>query len=449
MKIIATVIYIVLVCSVVIKTTYSQSTEFIGDTIEVELSGYKEGNIQWQFSSDKQSWSDIKGAISAKLIHRATESGYFRAKISGCTDEYLSDITSVDVDTKFNINPIEEKYKYKNRLWQGIPSIERTPNGRLWATYYSGDKGEGMNYYDNWVVLVYSDDNGKTWTNPILVIDPPNNTRAFDSNIWYGPDGKLWLFWAESNGFYDGIAGVWTSYTEMIGTTNSKWSNPRRICDGIMLNKPIVIQDSIILYPVAQWEIYGGENNPNRGSNVFYSYDNGNSVKLLSMTRIPQSWFNENMIVKRNDGFLWMLTRTGYGIGEVTSSDDGKTWTNHKPTNLQSLSSRFHIRKLKSGNLLLLRHNSPINDGKRSHLSASLSLDHGKTWSYNLLIDERVGVSYPDATSEDEQGNIYIIYDFDRNGKKNILICRLTEKSIINANFLNNDGKPTIIIEGK
>jgi len=35
-----------------------------------------------------------------------------------------------------------EKYAAANRNWQGIPSIERAANGRLWATWHSGGTGE-------------------------------------------------------------------------------------------------------------------------------------------------------------------------------------------------------------------------------------------------------------------------------------------------------------------
>ena len=35
------------------------------------------------------------------------------------------------------------EYADENRVWQGIPGIERAANGRLWVTWYSGDEGEG------------------------------------------------------------------------------------------------------------------------------------------------------------------------------------------------------------------------------------------------------------------------------------------------------------------
>jgi hypothetical protein len=43
---------------------------------------------------------------------------------------------------KVIVNPGAE-YADTARSWQGIPGIERAPKGRLWATWYSGDIGEG------------------------------------------------------------------------------------------------------------------------------------------------------------------------------------------------------------------------------------------------------------------------------------------------------------------
>ena len=43
-----------------------------------------------------------------------------------------------------------DKYKAIDRAWQGIPGIEITANGRLWAVWYSGGQTEGN---ENYVVL--------------------------------------------------------------------------------------------------------------------------------------------------------------------------------------------------------------------------------------------------------------------------------------------------------
>ena len=62
------------------------------------------------------------------------------------------------------------------------------------------------------------------------------------------------------------------------------------------------------------------------------------------------------MVVERKDGSLLMLIRTKYGIGEATSDDDGKTWSEVTPSKLPHPASRFFIRRLNSGNLLLIKH---------------------------------------------------------------------------------------------
>ena len=61
-----------------------------------------------------------------------------------------------------------EQYDSKHRLWQGIPSIERTKKGRLFACFYSGDVTEKNG---NFVVLCVSDDDGKPFPNrlPLLI----------------------------------------------------------------------------------------------------------------------------------------------------------------------------------------------------------------------------------------------------------------------------------------
>ena len=39
------------------------------------------------------------------------------------------------------------KYYTDQRIWQGIPSIEVTPKGRVFVTWYSGTTKEGDNNY--------------------------------------------------------------------------------------------------------------------------------------------------------------------------------------------------------------------------------------------------------------------------------------------------------------
>ena len=85
--------------------------------------------------------------------------------------------------------------------------------------------------------------------------------------------------------------------------------------------------------------------------------------------------------------------------------------------------------RLASGNLLLVKHGPLDTRTSRSHLTAYLSKDDGKTWGGGLLLDERAGVSYPDG-QQTPDGLIRIIYDYNRTADRNILMAAFREEDV-------------------
>ena len=329
------------------------------------------------------------------------------------------------------------KYADGTRIFQGIPGIERAAGGRLWAVWYAGGPDEPSEGPGNYVVAVTSDDDGHTWSAPKLVIDPPGEVRAYDPCLWHDPRGRLWLFWAQSYNWWDGRSGVWAVVSENSNDEEPRWSAPRRLTNGIMMNKPTVLSTGEWLLPAAIWERPASDRTDaahrhdlsnERGTSIHVSRDEGGTWSLLGRATMPDCVFDEHMIVERRDGSLWTLVRTSSGIGETISTDHGRTWTEGKPSQMPHVNSRFFIRRLKSGKLLLVTHNPPV--GKtRSHLTAQLSDDDGRSWTGGLLIDERRGVSYPDGVQASD-GTIRLIYDFDRRGAKQILMAVFTEADV-------------------
>ena len=100
-----------------------------------------------------------------------------------------------------------------------------------------------------------------------------------------------------------------------------------------------------------------------------------------------------------------------------------------RPSEIQHPTSRFFIRRLRSGNLLLVKHGPIGTRTGRSHLTAFLSRDDGRTWLGGLLLDERDGVSYPDGVQAPD-GTIYIVYDYARRGAKEILLAKFAEDDV-------------------
>lgn len=321
------------------------------------------------------------------------------------------------------------KYSEHSRQFTGISSMAVSPNGRMWATWYAGPTpDEDVN---NYVILATSNDEGNTWEE-ILVIDPDGKgpVRAFDPEIWIDPDNTLWLFWAQTIDHDGSIAGVWAMKTSDLESKNPTWSKPERLTDGIMMNKPTVLSNGDWVLPVSTWRL------TNESAKVVVSTNKGKTWSVRGACNIPkaQRSFDEHMIVERNDGSLWMLVRTRNGIGESFSKDHGRTWSALKQSDIQHTSSRFFIRRLNSGNLLLVKHGPIKTKTERSHLMAFISKDDGKTWSKGLLLDERLGVSYPDG-QQMKDGTIAVTYDYDRKKEQFILMTTFKEEDIFNEDY--------------
>ena len=300
-----------------------------------------------------------------------------------------------------------------------------SPGGRLWATWYAGiTPGEDQN---NYVVLSNSGDNGKTWSE-VLVVDPDEGgpVRAFDPELWMAPDGKLRLVWAQSVAHEGAVAGVWFLEIENPESDKPKWSGPRRITDGVMMCKPIVLSTGEWALPASTWRA------TDNSARMIVSSDDGKTWKLRGGCNVPikERAFDEHMFIERKDGSLWLLVRTKYGVGESVSTDRGATWPELKPSSIPHPSARFFITRLNSGNLLLVKHGPMDKKTERSHLTAFLSTDDGKTWSGGLLLDERNGVSYPDG-QQTADGLIRIIYDYSRTGDRHILMATFREEDVV------------------
>ncbi len=331
-----------------------------------------------------------------------------------------------------------KKFAPETRLWQGIPAIEKTRGGKLFAALYSGNTKETVG---NYCALLVSADDGKTWADPVAVAYIGEHGRCYDPCLWIDPNGRLWFIWAEHP-----ARCVKAVICDNPDAEPLVWSDEFCLSGEVMLNKPIVLTSGEWLFPSAFWDgkLYGfpgqqdvfGESTVG-GSAVLKSTDRGKTISRIGGAIVPSRSFDEHMLLEKQDGTVHMYVRTTYGIGESVSYDRGKTWTTAFDSKLGGPCSRFHIRRLRSGSVLLINH---VNFTGRNNLTALLSDDDGATWKWSLLLDGRNDVSYPDVT-EDGDGNIYVIYDRERGcfkksmsealkDAREILLCKFTEDDI-------------------
>lgn len=344
-----------------------------------------------------------------------------------------------------------EQYTSTNRKWQGIPGIEVTSGGRLFATFYSGGETEDLG---NYAMVVKSDDKGATWSEPVAVADYGEAARAYDPCLWIDPQGRLWFFFAVMPDHRE-LAFVCEDPDADILT----WSEERYVGEDVMMNKPTVTGDGRWLLPIAVWNDGVTVKIPTEHipklSFVYESRDNGKSFTRLGGADTPRRSYDEHMVLERRDGSLLMFVRTVYGIAQSESFDGGMTWSEGVDTGLGGPNSRFCLRRLHSGRVLLINHSN--SEKPRSCLTAYLSEDDGKTFPYSLLLDERLDVSYPDVT-ETPDGLIYVVYDRERGAMyqtrrlepaesaREILFCTIREADILAGRFVSADAKEKQII---
>lgn len=201
-----------------------------------------------------------------------------------------------------------------------------------------------------------------------------------------------------------------------------------------MMCKPIVLSSGGWCLPVSFWH-----RREAASAAMLVSSDQGRTWDERGACDVPPGVrrYDEHMIVERRGGTLWMLVRVSDGIAQSVSTDRGRTWSPLQPTGMTHPSSRFFLRHLASDRLLLVRHDPPApgsgheqRQDVRSHLAAFISEDDGETWPYRLLLDERRQISYPDGDQAGD-GTIYITYDHQRTGEREILLATFREQDVI------------------
>lgn len=368
-----------------------------------------------------------------------------------------------------NFTP-DDSVSEEHRAWQGCPSVAVTRKGRLFASWFSG--GEFEPCIHNYNILVMSDDGGNTWSEPVLTFgtDYAKKLRKVDIELWVTEENHLWMTWVTSP-YYEtskpasikeGLEGILPDYQREFPYTEVMicrdpdadvlvWEKPRRLCGGFTRNKPIQTASGRIVVPAYEYE---GEEYTLRISD-----DGGKSFSTVSARgRLDHRVFDEICVYEKEPGILRFLVRTSKsGYLESTSFDNGDTWTDASKYE-DAPSSRCYIGRLKNGMVVYARN---VSDTKRTGMKICLSEDGGDTFPYEMILDNREKVSYPDI-DEDEDGNIYIVYDRERDNRiklnretwiseaaKEILVCKITIDDVMRNTLSSSSFLRKVISKAK
>jgi len=310
----------------------------------------------------------------------------------------------------------------------GWPTIVRTRTGELLIAF-SGDRDGHICPWGK-MEMVRSSDEGKTWSDPVVVRNTPLDDR--DAGLVETPAGTLITTWFTSVEFGDNPdyqahartltqevrerwMGHWTQRSTDSGVT---WEEPVRSA-GSTPHGPIVNDEGNLLF------LGSGTFDGTHGLTVEESTDDGRSWHIIGTVPQPEGiGLGEPYMVEAKSGKLVGLFRYGTSnlqekfMYQAESPDGGRTWT--VPAKTEILGYPAHMIRLPDDRILLVYGVRVPPFGER----ARVSVDEGETWSDEIVLctDTSPDLGYP-ASAQLEDGSILTIYyQVDKPGEPTCLM---------------------------
>jgi sialidase-1 len=328
-----------------------------------------------------------------------------------------------------------------------IPAVITTRKGTLLA-FAEGRKNSSSDTGDIDLVMKRSDDNGKTWSDLIVIWDDNDNVCGNPAPVQDKITGKIFLLTTWNLGSDhepDIIKGrsrdtrrifllvssddgrTWSGPSEITGSVKpSNWTwYATGPCHGIQIRKGEYRNRLVI--PCDHIESL----TERYYSHIIYSDDKGVSWYLGGTT--SQDQVNECSVAELSDGRL-MLNMRNYDrtqkARKVSLSDDGGiTWSDiySDPVLVEPICQGSLLAYLKKKILLF---SNPANENARLRMTLRISTDQGKTWKYSQLL--HAGPSaYSDITIL-KSGSVGCLYEMgNKSPYEGIVFRSLNLKDII------------------
>jgi lysophospholipase L1-like esterase len=299
------------------------------------------------------------------------------------------------------------------------PALVKLPDGAVMSVYstptsYAGKAGEC------YIAGRITRDGGKTWEPERELTRLPQG-RAAHPTVHRTRDGTIHLFflgykqhaWDKQTGnpTAETRSDLWTVRSRNAGQT---WTTPQMIFEGYTgsTNGAEESHDGHLIVPFSHYVA-----NPGRlVSRTVVSSDGGQTWKLSNALDIGGAGDHEGAlepcVIELKDKRLWMLIRTSRKfLWESFSTDGGLTWSDAKPTQIDSSHSPGHVIRLSDGRLALAWNPA---QAQRRQLHLAVSDDDGRTWSPSLIA-VRGSATYP-YVLEAKPGELWVGYMDCHNG---------------------------------
>ncbi len=278
--------------------------------------------------------------------------------------------------------------------------------------------------------------NGK-WTEPKKVADGIMNDTVryacYNPVLYQVPNGELLLFYKIGKN-----VAAWTGWMMRSKDNGQTWGSREALPDGFLgpiKNKPELI-NGVLLCPSSR-EVGGWR------AVIEYTKDWGRTwTKSEDINDGKTLQAIQPSILKYKDGSLQILCRSrNTTINESRSYDNGKTWTPLKATSLPNNNSGTDAVTLKDGRQLLVYNHVPPDSswvkgkGPRTPLNVAISKDGKKWFAVAVLEDSPISqYSYP-SVIQAKDGKVHIVYTWRRKKIKHVMLdlSKIETKEIING----------------
>ena len=303
------------------------------------------------------------------------------------------------------------------------PIIRPMKDGRIICTFLTGGPTEPHN--DNVLKLSWSDDGGKNWSDPEVIISHGKRGVWCTELFTEGDDPFLVVMTYNAANLYRDLL-TYRSFSRDGGCT---WEEPVSFPSGlnnVTLRQGIVLSNGDWLFPlywqenraVFDWTKRTKENWQDGGAYCFccgvaVSSDRGTTYQRFGYLTDKLSLWEPNCIELEN-GHIVMLMRDNSRpyLRRSDSYDYGRTWDKPQPTDIPNPNTKLTLLKINGKILLINNFRAEMGWEKRDHLMIHVSSDNMATWEKKLPLteaDERF--FYPHAYADTEKRELCVAYE--------------------------------------
>jgi len=293
-----------------------------------------------------------------------------------------------------------------------FPGICKTRQGTLLVVYREAYSHASGNPDDGRVMLVRSTDCGKTWGKPELVVDDPTIDDR-NAAIACMNDGTLCVIWDRWLKTDNRRAHHWAWMTRSSDEGHT-WSKPIKVSRDENVHtrsRPLDLGNG-------RWLIPYSESTGSPTASSYFSIFDPKACTFEEIAATPLGQRNiadETAVTRAPNGHLVALIRSNVDpqLFQIVSEDNGRTWSEARPSGIPSQFTPADLITLHNGWLL-----ASFSFRERRNERLVVSRDNGKTWDVENSVDVFDGTmpvggdrSYPASVQLDEQTIGTVLYE--------------------------------------